>query len=342
VDVYADVIELVSGLPLIQSWGAMKTMLERAAPHKPRDWQLPVLACQAVGGRPEWAVPAAAAIACLQGSVILIDDMLDNEPDGEHIFSGMGVTANLAAAFQAAGLEAIARSKTPAAARLAALDCLNRAALTTAYGQHLDIQPVADEPAYWRLVAMKSCPFFSVALYAGALMGDAPLEVAQQLGELGRLYGAMIQLHDDLKDVMARPANPDWLEGRSPLPILFAQTINYPERDRFLALRPVVVDPVALAEAQQILIDCGAVSYCVHQLLRHYQVARTHLAAIALERPELIENLFDNLVEPIWMLLAGAGVSHPEAMLAPPPGQSVPEIGALALASWGSADDKRL
>jgi hypothetical protein len=68
----------------------------------------------------------------------------------------------------------------------------------------------------------------------------------------------MNQIHNDLNDTMAVPANPDWRLDRSPLPILFAQVVEYAEKERFLGLCQNISNPVALTEAQTILIRCGA------------------------------------------------------------------------------------
>ena len=59
----------------------------------------------------------------------------------------------------------------------------------------------------------------------------------------------MVQIHDDLNDSLAVPANPDWTLGRAPLPILFAQVVNHPDRTRFHELRGVIAEPAALALA---------------------------------------------------------------------------------------------
>jgi geranylgeranyl pyrophosphate synthase len=130
--------------------------------------------------------------------------------------------------------------------------------LTMAFGQYLDVQGPKDEEDYWRMVATKSSPFFGSVLYVGALMGGATREDALQIERFGNLYGEMIQIHDDLNDAMAVPANPDWRLDRSPLPILFAQGIEHTEKERFLELRQNISDPVALTEAQTTLIRCGA------------------------------------------------------------------------------------
>jgi geranylgeranyl pyrophosphate synthase len=193
--------------------------------------------------------------------------------------------------------------------------------LTTALGQFWDVQPPADESAYWRIVRTKSSPFFGAALHLGALFGGASEGVAAKLERVGSLYGEMIQIHDDLSDTLASPAGPDWIEGRSPLPILFAESVDHPDRSRFLKLRQETADEGALREAQEILIRCGAVSYCVDQLLRRNQAAQEALREIALVRPGLIESLLEELVAPVWKLFDGLEVSPPV----------VPNLGEKAL-----------
>ncbi|MCI0395661.1 MAG: polyprenyl synthetase family protein [Chloroflexi bacterium] len=310
-DTYTLVVDFVLALPPVRSWTGMSTLLERAAHGKPHDWQLPLLACEAVGGRPNQAIPAAAAVACSQISIILVDDMLDADARGEYHQVGLPAAANLAVAFQVAGLEALAHSSAPSETRLAALQAVRQMALTTALGQHWDTQNPADEAAYWRLVQTKSSPFFEAALYAGALLGGASPELAGQLKQFGHVYGQIIQIHDDLNDAMATPANADWLAGRSPLPILFAQVVDHPGRERFLQLRQAIPRPEALAEAQKILIRCGAVSYCVDQLLRRYQAAQRLLAAMPLAAPGRLAGLLEPVISPVQALLTEIGVSQP-------------------------------
>jgi hypothetical protein len=115
---------------------------------------------------------------------------------------------------------------------------------------------------------------------------------------------------------MAVPANPDWTLGRSSLPILFAQTVDYPERGRFLQLRRALQaapDAEALAEAQAILVRCGAVSYSIYELLRRYQLARELLNTLAVYRRAGLEALFENLLQPVKRLFTAIG--EPEAVL---------------------------
>jgi geranylgeranyl pyrophosphate synthase len=118
----------------------------------------------------------------------------------------------------------------------------------------------------------------------------------------------MIQIHDDLNDTMAVPANPDWRLDSSSLPILFAQVVEHADKDRFLELRQSISDLVALTDAQIILVRCGAVSYCIDQLLRRYQAAQKILDVVSLPRREGLEDLLDGVVEPVRNLFAAAGM----------------------------------
>jgi geranylgeranyl pyrophosphate synthase len=315
VDTYEQLENYLGGLTIIQSWPEMQAVFKKAAAGRPRPWQLPVLVCEAVGGDPARAIPAAASIACLHISLILIDDMLDADPRGEHQHIGAPAAANIASAFQAVALEIITQSEIAPETKLAVLQSLNQMVLTTTLGQYWDTQNPASEETYWRIVQTKSSPFFGTALHIGALLGGASLAVAEQLKVLGNLYGEMIQIHDDLNDAMAVPANTDWTLGRSPLPILFAQLVDHPDRERFLELRREVFTPHNLAEAQTILVRCGAVSYCLDQILYRYDKACKILDGIPLHDCMGLETMIETLIRPIQELFNSLGAD--QALLLP-------------------------
>jgi geranylgeranyl pyrophosphate synthase len=316
-DIYEPTFNLIYQLLPVQEWPDTFTILERTKSKKPKDWRLPVLACESVGGLSEQAIPAVAAIGCMQISIILVDDMLDADPRGMHNQFGAPKTSNMAVAFQSAGLEAITQSEAEPENKLAALHSLSEMMLTTAFGQHMDVRNPKDEEAYWQLVRTKSSPFFGAALHVGAVLGSAPTDTSEQIKLLGHIYGEMIQIHDDLNDTMAVPANPDWTLGRSPLPILYAQTVEHPERERFLELRQAIPDPEALTEAQSILIRCGAVSYAVDRLIRRYQAALDMLESMSRIKPQGLEKLLDDVIDPVRKLFASIGVAESDVLLTP-------------------------
>ena len=306
---YRPTVEYLLTFPVFDTWDEMRAILQSAAATHPRDWQLPLVACQAVGISADKAIPASAALACAQISIILVDDMLDDDPRGAYHEIGSGKASNFALAFQSVGMDALFKSGAKSAVRLAALDSLTRMMLTTAHGQELDVQNPADEAAYWHVVENKSAPFYACALHLGALLAEADENATNNLEELGRLYGEMIQIHDDLNDTMTIPANPDWLQKRKPMPILFALTVEHPDRARFMELYEDISAENALQEAQEILIHCGAMSYCVDQLIRRYQKAQGIVDQTPLANQAALDSLIEGVIAPVQKLFDMLGIS---------------------------------
>ncbi len=305
-DIYEQIIDSFGRLPGVCNWHEVQGLFQEIAIRKPEHWLLPVCACEAVGGNLDQAIPAALAVACSHISIILVDDMLDCDPRGAYHQLGAPAAANMASALQAAALAAVASALCKQDNRLMALDCLNSMMLTTTLGQYWDVQGaqfIVDEARYWQVVRTKSSPFFGAALEIGALLGGASHQVAGQLGALGALYGEMVQIHDDVSDSLSMPANPDWLLERCPLPILFARQVEHPDRERFLVLSQQVADAAALAEAQEILIGCGAVSYCMEQLLIRHKAMQAILASTLLHKRAGIDALAQAVITPVWQLL---------------------------------------
>ena len=302
-----DIGTLVVGLPEVAKWPEMSGLFERAGSRPRPDWDLPRLACQAVGGEPSRAAPGAAAIACMQTSIILVDDMLDEDPRGEHLRIGDGSASNLAFAFQATAFRLIEGAQVGAERRAAVTSALSWLALTTARGQFLDTENLPGEDDYWKVVQAKSTPFYGAALHIGAILGGADPPVALSMRDFGVILGEVIQIRDDLFDAFEAPASPDWRQGRNNLPILYARTATHTERDLFIDLLPHSDDPKMLAEAQAILIRSGAVSYCAHQLATRQHMASRLLDELQLANAAPMTELLGQQTELLGKLLQMGG-----------------------------------
>ena len=309
-----DIKQTVLALPELAAWPEIAALFLKAQANEAvrLDWQLPALASRAVGGAETAALPAVGAIACLQISIILVDDMLDQDPRGTYHRLGAGRTANVALAFQAAGLNLIGRAPAPPAARAAATAALSAAALATAFGQELDVQNLRGEENYWRVVRAKSTPFYGAALQTGALLGGADPSLAQGIYDFGVVLGEMIQIFDDLVDAFEAPANPDWGEGRNNLAILYARTADHPGRAEFLRMVADTGDPRVLHEAQKFLISSGAVSYCMYQQLQRHRIGRAILDRLELADSAPMSELLRNQVDPLTRWLQDIGAAVPE------------------------------
>lgn len=308
--------KLVLALPQLAQWPELDTLFPTEDQAVVRlDWQLPGIGCAVVGGDASQVIPAMAAMACLQISIILVDDLLDEEPDGAHHRMGVGRTANLALALQASGHLLIEQCAAPSVNRAAAALSLTRMALDTAAGQDLDVSNLTGEENYWQVVRAKSTPFYGAGLEIGARLGGASEEVAAGLYEIGVIFGEAVQILDDLEDAFAMPANADWMQGRNNLAILYGLTADYPEKEAFLQKKAQADQPESLEQAQRILIQAGAVSYCAYQLLHRHWEARRRIQSLPLQRPDLLQKLLTAQLLPFLNLLERVGAELPETFL---------------------------
>lgn len=290
--------DLVLGVPGMDRWSEVQEFFPEGTDEVRLDWQLPGIACAAMGGEYGHTLPAMAALACIQVSIILVDDMLDEEPEGAHHRFGIGRTANLALALQAAGAVLMERCQVERVNRAAACFALNKMALATAAGQELDVRNLRGEENYWHVVRAKSTPFYGAGLEIGALLGGASAENAEMMYTIGTLFGEAIQIYDDLEDAFQSPANSDWAQGRNNLALLYGLTADYPQKEAFLDYKGRAGDLAALHKAQQLLIDSGAVSFCAFQLLQRHTEAKNRLSVMSLPRPERVTHLLKMQLAP--------------------------------------------
>ena len=101
----------------------------------------------------------------------------------------------------------------------------------------------------------------------------------------------------------------DWLVPPVLLPILFALSVDHPDRARFLELYQNISTENALQEAQEILIRCGGVSYCVDQLLRRHQTAQDILNKTPLPNKGTVDSVMEGVIAPVWKLFETLGLS---------------------------------
>ena len=311
-----EIRSLLTSIPEVSDWPEMARLVQRpTASHTKPCWEYVVSACRSVGGTEEQALPGAAAVFCLVYSMPLVDDLLDQDPRGLQHELGVGTTANLGLAFQAAASLLIERAEIPSA-RCAALQAsLAQIALATAFGQNLDLTDFKSENDYWKVVEAKTPPLFSGALYIGGLLGSATKENAEELHHLGFLLGKLIQISDDLKDALEKPAKPDWYRKWNNLPILYALTAEHSDRSRLTDLLTRISEPEALAAAQDILIRSGAVSFCTYHMIELHQRARECLRRILLQDHKPLEQLLEYHVRPLKSLFKSIGTDLPEELL---------------------------
>ena len=199
-----------------------------------------LLACEAVGGDPATALPAAAAVEILHNFSLIHDDIEDGDKTRRHrptVWKRWGVpqAINAGDGMFALAFTSLLNSSGWGVADRAVLAALTRfaaccAALTE--GQHLDLRfeqqqsvAVAD---YLRMIEGKTASLVAASLSIGALLGGATRECDNALYRFGLHIGLAFQIRDDILGIWGDPAltgkaaGNDILRRKKSLPLLYA------------------------------------------------------------------------------------------------------------------------
>lgn len=286
----------------INPWPGLMKFIISIINEKPKHILMPGVIAAAYGGEEESQVGANAVISLLYGAIIAVDSILDGDQFGPVAGFSSGELANMSLGLAGWAVRALNRLEG-IREKGAADDVLSRLLYQVSLGQALDSGNPETEEAYWELASMKSGSFFAGAFALGGLAGGASAAEQTRLAALGQVYGLMLQIHDDLRDALETPANPDWLNGRYTLPILYAHLVDHSERARFDAIRLQVADAARLEEAQAILVRSGALSYGFYQIQERYEQAMLELEDLALVDDRVIRRMFDELMHPVMQIL---------------------------------------
>src|ERR1700686_1088827 len=167
---------------------------------------LSIWACEALGGDPEWAVPAAVAVELIHNFTLIHDDIQDGDQLRRHrptVWTIWGTEQGINAGdgmFAAALSSLLAPGPRPGR-RMRAAQILSAAVVQVVEGQCLDLalegKAGAAQATYLRLVTMKTGALLGAAMAAGAGLAGAPKAVAQRFDAAGRLLGLAFQVRDD-------------------------------------------------------------------------------------------------------------------------------------------------
>ena len=213
VDAYLDAVVPAPETPPERLHGAMRHLLfpggKRLRP------AFACAACEAVGGDPKRALPAAAAVELIHTYSLVHDDLPCMDDDVErrgqptvHVAYDEATALLAGDALQALAFEVLAReaANTGAASALKALEDIARAASSRALvgGQ---VDDLAFEPGgageAGRVESVhrrKSAALIAAAITAGARLGGAGDAVVDRLAKFGEETGVAFQIADDVFD----------------------------------------------------------------------------------------------------------------------------------------------
>jgi len=229
-----------------------------------------LFACQALGGDPQRAGPAAAALELIHNFSLLHDDIQDRDVERRHqatAWSVWGEPKALVAgnAMQAVGdlaLLAGARRQVPAGTTLRVSDMLTESYLEMIEGQCLDLdfesRTTISTDEYLHMIACKTGALIRCSLEVGATLGGGDPAATQGFARFGRCLGRVFQIRDDFLGIWGDPAatgkavGNDIRRRKKSFPVVFGlEHATGPAREELL--RVYRQDQLSEADVDQVL-----------------------------------------------------------------------------------------
>jgi geranylgeranyl diphosphate synthase type I len=269
-----------------------------------------LLTCQAAGGNPHDALPAAAAVELIHNFSLIHDDIQDQSDtrrgratvwrlwgEAQAINAGdaMFTLAHLA-------LHRLSQRSLPPERIAAALRILDQTSLALCRGQHLDLdfenRLDVDAEAYLTMIQGKTAALLGCACQLGALIAWPDLSLVEHYRRLGEGLGLAFQIQDDLlgiwgqPDVTGKPVADDIRRHKKSLPVVYV--LGRHDDSKAKRLRALYAQGALLeeevAEAVAILDASSARPYAEAQAQQYLETALAELEAAG-PKPEASQAL---------------------------------------------------
>lgn len=210
---------------------------------------LSLWACEALGGDPVWALPAAVSVELIHNFTLIHDDIQDGDEQRRHrptVWSiwGMAQGINAGDGMLAVAMRTLLAPGVFSDRRMRAAHALTAAVVDVVEGQCLDISlegtAAVSEATYLRLATAKTGALMGASLSAGAILAGADDRVIRNFDDAGRLLGLAFQIRDDWLGTWGDPLltgkgrNGDLERRKLTYPVVAAFAVAQPPRRREL------------------------------------------------------------------------------------------------------------
>ncbi|MEM2874647.1 MAG: polyprenyl synthetase family protein [Candidatus Hadarchaeales archaeon] len=262
---------------------------------------LVLTACEAVGGRAEDAIEAAAAVEMLHNFTLIHDDIMDRDEFRRNVKTVHAVWGEPMAIIAGDALFARVFSAVAENARrlglggkevAEALTTVSEASFEVCRGQAMDMlfekRGEVSEEEYMAMVRGKTGALTCASTKLGALLGRGSRSQVAALSEYGRLIGMAFQIQDDVlgllgkEEKFGKPIGSDLREGKKTL-ILIRALSTAGGRDREAIMRVLGnrnAKKSEIAAAINALRRTGAVDYASRKAAGLVGRAKARLKAL--------------------------------------------------------------
>lgn len=264
-----------------------------------------LLSCQALGGRIEQALPAAASLELIHNFSLVHDDIQDashtrrgrravwdiwGSAQGINVGDGLFVLARLA-------LHRLGERGVSPARQQAATLALDRACLALCEGQFFDMtfedHLEVDSDQYLWMIQHKTAALLATSTQLGAIIATDDTEVIAHLYSFGENLGMAFQIRDDVlgtwgdEQLTGKSAATDIRDKKKTLPVVYAL---HQDGDRDAArelsklyTQPGLLDRTDIQAALALLDQVGAREHAEEMEAKYYHQAVSSLDQTGLE-----------------------------------------------------------
>jgi geranylgeranyl diphosphate synthase type I len=254
-----------------------------------------LLSCQALGGNPRQALPAASAVELIHSFSLVHDDIQDGSrtrrgrravwdlwgmPHGINAGDGLFVLARLA-------LHRLESRGVSQERQQAATFALDQACLALCEGQYFDLafedRPEVDLDQYLWMIGRKTAALLAAATQLGAIVATDDREQLSRYYRFGESLGMAFQIQDDIlgawgdEKATGKSAAIDIRDKKKTLPVVYAlnQTRDRRAAQRLADLyaRQGPLDESTIQLVLKLLEQVGAHQYAESAAEEHYRAA---------------------------------------------------------------------
>jgi geranylgeranyl diphosphate synthase type I len=254
-----------------------------------------LLSCQAAGGDPQQALPAAAALELIHNFSLVHDDIQDGShfrrgrravwdiwgaPHGINVGDGLFVLARLA-------LHRLSERGVSLARCQAAMLALDRACLSLCEGQFFDMtfedRLDVDLDQYLWMIRHKTAALLAASMQLGAIVASDEPQIVERAFAFGENLGMAFQIQDDIlgawgdEKVTGKSAAIDIRDKKKTLPVVYV--LNHPEERHSawqlidLYSRQGPLDEASMRTVLAILDRTGARRHAEEMAAEYYRLA---------------------------------------------------------------------
>ena len=259
-------------------------------------------ACQAAGGDPKTALPAAAALELIHNFSLIHDDIEDASAERHHqstLWKIWGEAQAINAGDTVMALTQLAllrleRNRIGYERIVRAVGMLARACMELCEGQQMDIAYEAridiGLEQYLAMIARKTAALLATAVSLGALAGSRDERLQAQLYTVGIEMGLAYQIRDDilgtwgLRETMGKPVGGDIEKRKKTLPVVFAlgKASGRTKQELLRLFRQGSISHDEVGRVVAILDELGSREYAQAAVEDHYRRALAALDAAGL------------------------------------------------------------